>query len=97
MHPLLIGDPACHAGPFANSLTHVSNKVPVNLSGPAKTMLSTLYLKALDADFDRPILGDTFAKAAIDKLDFDWSELEDHTEVGSAVHRSHRALRRLGP
>jgi len=39
-------------------------------------MLSTLYLKALDADFDRPILGDRFAKAAIDKLDFDWRELE---------------------
>lgn len=48
----------------------------VNLSGPAKTMLSTLYLKALDADFDRPILGDLFAKEAIDKLDFDWRELE---------------------
>jgi len=54
----------------------VANKVSVNLSGPAKTMLSTLYLKALDADFDRPILGDTFAKEAIDKLDFDWRELE---------------------
>ena len=39
-------------------------------------MLSTLYLKALDADFDRPILGDRFAKEAIDKLDFDWRELE---------------------
>ncbi len=48
----------------------------VNLSGPAKTMLSTLYLKALDADFDRPILGDRFAREAIDKLDFDWRELE---------------------
>jgi len=54
----------------------VANKVSVNLSGPAKTMLSTLYLKALDADFDRPILGDEFAKEAIDKLDFDWRELE---------------------
>jgi O-methyltransferase involved in polyketide biosynthesis len=54
----------------------VSEKVAVNLSGPAKTMLSTLYLKALDADFDRPILGDRFAKAAIEKLDFDWRELE---------------------
>ena len=75
-HPLVIVDPTCHAGLFANSLTHVSNKVPVDLTGPAKTMLSTLYLKALDADFDRPILGDQFAKAAIDKLDFDWRELE---------------------
>ena len=39
-------------------------------------MLSTLYLKALDADFDRPILGDRFAKDAIARLDFDWRELE---------------------
>lgn len=68
--------PACRAGAAALSLTYVSEKVAVNLSGPAKTMLSTLYLKALDADFARPILGDRFAKQAIDKLDFDWSELE---------------------
>ncbi len=54
----------------------MNNKVSVNLSGPAKTMLSTLYLKALDADFERPILGDRFAKEAIEKLDFDWGELE---------------------
>ncbi len=39
-------------------------------------MLSTLYLKALDADFARPVLGDRHAKAAIDRIDFDWSELE---------------------
>ncbi len=54
----------------------MNDKVAVNLSGPAKTMLSTLYLKALDADFDEPILGDRFAKEALGKLDFDWSELE---------------------
>ncbi len=39
-------------------------------------MLSTLYLKALDADFDRPILGDRFAKEAIARIDFDWDELQ---------------------
>lgn len=37
-------------------------------------MLTTLYLKALDADFDRPVLGDRFAKEAIDRLDYDWRE-----------------------
>lgn len=68
--------PTCRAEAFALSLTYVANKVSVNLSGPAKTMLSTLYLKALDADFDRPVLGDRFAKEAIAKLDFDWRELE---------------------
>ena len=68
--------PAYRPGAFALSLTYVTNKVSVNLSGPAKTMLSTLYLKALDADFERPVLGDHFAKEAITKLDFDWRELE---------------------
>ena len=32
----------------------VTDKVSVDLSGAAQTMLTTLYLKALDADFDRP-------------------------------------------
>lgn len=68
--------PTRRAGAVALSLTYVSEKVPVNLSGPAKTMLSTLYLKALDADFHRPVLGDRFAKEAIGKLDFDWRELQ---------------------
>lgn len=47
----------------------------MNLTGPAKTMLSTLYLKALDADFERPVLGDRFAKDAIARIDYDWGEL----------------------
>jgi O-methyltransferase involved in polyketide biosynthesis len=67
--------PTCPTGTLANSLTHVTNKVSVDLSGPAQTMLSTLYLKALDADFERPVLGDRFAKEAIDRIDYDWTEL----------------------
>ncbi len=44
----------------------MSEKVSVdNLSGAAQTMLTTLYLKALDADFARPVLGDRFAKEAV--------------------------------
>jgi O-methyltransferase involved in polyketide biosynthesis len=53
----------------------VTDKVSVNLSGPAQTMLTTLYCKALDADFDRPILGDGFAKETVDRIDYDWREL----------------------
>ncbi len=48
----------------------------MNLTGPAKTMLSTLYLKALDADFKRPVLGDRFARDAIARIDYDWSTLD---------------------
>jgi len=53
----------------------VTDKVPVDLSGAAQTMLTTLYLKALDADFDRPVLGDRYAKEAIGRLDYDWREI----------------------
>ena len=67
--------PACRAANLANSLTHVTNKVSIELSGPAQTMLTTLYLKALDADFERPVLGDRYAKEAIDRIDYDWSDL----------------------
>lgn len=57
-------------------LLHVTDKVSVDLSGPAQTMLTTLYCKALDADWDRPILGDGFAKEAVGRIDFDWDELK---------------------
>jgi len=71
----MMSAPTSRAGPLANSLTYVTNKVSVDLSGPAQTMLSTLYLKALDADFERPVLGDRFAKEAIGRIDYDWSDL----------------------
>lgn len=67
--------PTCRTSAPANSLTYVTNKVSVDLTGPAKTMLSTLYLKALDADFEQPVLGDEFAKGAIERIDFNWEEL----------------------
>src|SRR6185369_17792827 len=38
-------------------------------------MLTTLYCKALDADFDQPILGDGFAKEAVGRIDYDWHKL----------------------
>jgi len=54
----------------------VIQRVSVDLNGPAKTMLSTLYLKALDADFDQPVLGDRYARDAIGRIDFDWEALQ---------------------
>lgn len=64
-----------HSPATTHTLTRVSDKVAVNLDGPAKTMLTTLYLKALDADLERPVLGDRYAREAIARLDLDWSEL----------------------
>jgi O-methyltransferase involved in polyketide biosynthesis len=54
----------------------VTDKVSVDgLRGAAQTMLTTLYLKAQDADFKKPVLGDRFAKEAVSRIDFDWHEL----------------------
>lgn len=39
-------------------------------------MLSTLYCKALDAERERPVLGDRFAKEAVGRIDFDWDGLK---------------------
>ncbi len=57
------------------TLNDVTDKVPVDLSGAAQTMLTTLYCKALDADFSRPVLGDRFAKEAVGRIDYDWDAL----------------------
>ena len=54
----------------------MTDKVSIDLSGPSQTMLTTLYCKALDADWDRPILGDRFAKEAVARIDYDWGELK---------------------
>ncbi len=54
----------------------MTDKVSVDLSGPSQTMLTTLYCKALDADWDRPILGDGFAKDAVARIDYDWGSLK---------------------
>ena len=53
----------------------MTEKVSVDLSGAAQTMLATLHLKALDADFDRPVLGDRYAKEAVSRLDYDFREI----------------------
>lgn len=50
-------------------------RATVDVHGAAQTMLTTLYLKALDADFEHPVLGDQFAKHAIARLDYDWSTI----------------------
>jgi O-methyltransferase involved in polyketide biosynthesis len=62
----------CHQ---TRSLGCVTDKVSVDLSGAAQTMLATLYLKALDADFDHPVLGDRHAKEAVSRLDYDFGEV----------------------
>jgi O-methyltransferase involved in polyketide biosynthesis len=51
----------------------VTEKLHVDLSGAPQTMLATFYAKALDADFEKPILGDRWAKDIKDRIDYDWT------------------------
>ena len=50
------------------------SKTRVDLTGAPETMMATLYARALDADADRPILGDTYAKELVAQLDYDWAK-----------------------
>ncbi|TWS19911.1 class I SAM-dependent methyltransferase [Tsukamurella asaccharolytica] len=53
----------------------MTDKATVDLSGAAQTMLTTLYLKALDAEFESPVLGDRFASDAVSNIEYDWASL----------------------
>ncbi len=50
----------------------MTEKLHVDLSGAPQTMLATFYAKAVDADLEKPILGDRFAKEIVDRIDYDW-------------------------
>ena len=52
----------------------MTEKLRVDLSGAPQTMLATFYAKALDAGFEKPILGDRWAKDIVDRIDYDWSK-----------------------
>ncbi len=52
----------------------VTEKLHVDLSGAPQTMLATFYAKALDADLEKPILNDRWAKDIVDRIDYDWTK-----------------------
>jgi O-methyltransferase involved in polyketide biosynthesis len=52
----------------------VTEKLYVDLSGAPQTMLATSYAKALDADLEKPILGDRWAKEIVERIDYDWTK-----------------------
>jgi O-methyltransferase involved in polyketide biosynthesis len=49
-----------------------TERIHVDLSGAPQTMLATLYAKALDADFETPVLNDRYAKQIVERIDYDW-------------------------
>ena len=52
----------------------MTEKLHVDLSGAPQTMLATFYAKAVDADREKPILGDRFAKEIVERIDYDWKK-----------------------
>jgi O-methyltransferase involved in polyketide biosynthesis len=64
-----------NALPLASyAMCNDSNKIRVDLSGAPETMLATLYARALDADAAQPLLGDTYAKELVQRIDYDWAK-----------------------
>lgn len=51
-----------------------TERIHVDLRGAPQTMLATLYAKALDADFETPLLGDRYAKQIVERIDYDWKQ-----------------------
>jgi O-methyltransferase involved in polyketide biosynthesis len=51
------------------------SRIPVDLTGPAATMLATLQLRALDNRSAEPLLHDRWADDAVRRLDYDFTKL----------------------
>lgn len=66
-------------------VSDIPPKLRVDLTGPPQTMLATLYAKAVDADLPRPILGDRYARAAVDRIDYDWTRTTITRRTAPAV------------
>src|SRR3954454_21758171 len=54
-------------------------------------MLATLYAKALDAERQRPILGDVWARDAVAQIDYDWTKttITDRTSPSVTTRSLH--------
>jgi O-methyltransferase involved in polyketide biosynthesis len=63
----------------------VTEKLHVDLSGAPQTMLATFYAKAVDADLEKPILGDRYAKEIVDRIDYDWKKTTITAAISPAV------------
>jgi len=62
------------SSPGSGGLTEQQAKVEVTLKGVAETLFIPLAARAFDAATQRPILGDSYAKSVLDKLDYDFDK-----------------------
>jgi methyltransferase (TIGR00027 family) len=60
----------------------------IDLSGAPQTMLATLYAKALDADAEHPVLGDTYARDLVSRIDYDWSHTGLNARLAAVTMRT---------
>lgn len=57
----------------------------ITLTGAQETMLATLYGRALESRATNPILGDTQAEKAVQRLDYDFSRTKIRRSSGKSV------------
>lgn len=66
----------------------------ITLTGAQETMLATLYGRALESRSANPILGDTEAEKAVQRLDYDFSRTKIRRSAGKSVATRAKALDR---
>jgi O-methyltransferase involved in polyketide biosynthesis len=64
----------------------------VDLTGPAETMLATLYLRAVDYDLPESVLNDRWAADAVSRLDYDFDRFSRMKANSASVTLRARAL-----
>ena len=71
--------------------TNLMTDEKIHLPANKTTYLATLYGKALDARNPQPILGDTYADAAVRRIDFDFASLKlpDGGDITLPVRAKH--------
>lgn len=67
------------------------DRIAIDLTGPPQTMLATLYAKALDAQSPHSVLHDEFARAAVERIEYDWSRttITPTSAAGVAMRSAH--------
>jgi O-methyltransferase involved in polyketide biosynthesis len=69
-----LSKPELRSSPGSDELTEQQVKVEVTLKGVAETLFIPLAARAFDATTQRPILGDSYVKGVLDKLDYDFDK-----------------------
>ena len=67
------------------------DRIAIDLTGPPQTMLATLYAKALDAQSPHSVLHDEYARAAVERIEYDWSRttITPTSAAGVAMRSAH--------